>query len=471
MKFISKLKTNWSLTTKFLVTLVFIIMIEFIVDMFVWRSAIIYTKNNLPGFNPEKFTWTFSKNIYIEDNKPVLNEEGKSEIIKNKAWIQIIDESFKELYSFKKPQQVPKVYTPIKMAHIYKYDVAGYSVFVSEKKYNNESYTYVIGFPIQSIAKHTIVFNPTALENFLGGGFIVLLAVNVTIAVIASYFIFGKRMGRPLEIIINSINELSMGNYESNHVEQGVYKSVFMNLNNLAETLKESKNKREELEKMRENWISSISHDVKTPLSSIKGYAEIMKDPKYTFSSDEILEYSKIIYDKSFYIQELVEDLNFTYKLKNKAVPLEKENINVVGLIQNIIVEILNHPLYSNRNINLYFERENINIMADKKLLRRAISNLIFNAIIHNPKEVKIDVSVYKKDKVHILIKDNGRGISGDDLKYIFERYYRGTNTNVSSESSGLGMAISKQIIDAQGGSIRVESTLGRGTDIDIILE
>lgn len=184
-------------------------------------------KNNLPGFNPEKFTWTFSKNIYIEDNKPVLNEEGKSEIIKNKAWIQIIDESFKELYSFKKPQQVPKVYTPIKMAHIYKYDVAGYSVFVSEKKYNNESYTYVIGFPIQSIAKHTIVFNPTALENFLGGGFIVLLAVNVTIAVIASYFIFGKRMGRPLEIIINSINELSMGNYESNHVEQESIKCIY----------------------------------------------------------------------------------------------------------------------------------------------------------------------------------------------------------------------------------------------------
>ncbi len=104
-------------------------------------------------------------------------------------------------------------------------------------------------------------------------------------------------------------------------------------------------------------------------------------------------------------------------------------------------------------------------------MLRRALSNLIFNAIIHNPKEVKVDVSVYKKDKVHILIKDNGRGISEDDLKYIFERYYRGTNTNVSSEGSGLGMAISKQIIDAQGGSIKVESTLGRGTDIDIIME
>ncbi|UZQ49477.1 sensor histidine kinase [Clostridium kluyveri] len=470
MKFMNKIKTNWSLTTKFLVTLVFIIMIEFIVVMFVWRSAIIYTKSNLPGFNPEKFTWTFSKYIDVEDNKPVLNDEGKNELVKNKAWIQIIDESFKEMYSFRKPQEVPKVYTPVKMAHIYKYDIANYSIFISEKEYDNESFAYIIGFPTWRIAKHTVIFNPTALRNFFGGGFIVLLAVNVTIAVIASYFIFGKRMGRPLETIINSINELSRGHYETNHLEQGVYKNVFANLNNLGKTLKENKNKREEMEKVRENWISSISHDVKTPLSSIKGYAEIMKDSDYTFSQDEILDYSKIIYDKSSYIQGLVEDLNFTYKLKNRTIPLKKENVNVVALIQNIIVEILNHPLYSNRNINLYFERENINILTDKNLFRRAISNLIFNAIIHNPQEVRVDVSVYEKDRVHILIKDNGRGISQNDLKYIFERYYRGTNTNVSVEGSGLGMAISKQIIDVQGGSINVESTLGKGTNIDIVL-
>ena len=195
-----------------------------------------------------------------------------------------------------------------------------------------------------------------------------------------------------------------------------------------------------------------------------------MKDSDYTFSQDEILEYSKIIYDKSSYIQGLVEDLNLTYKLKNRIIPLKKESVNVVALIQNIIVEILNHPLYSNRNINIYFERENINIFTDKNLFKRAISNLIFNAIIHNPQEVRVDVSVYEKDRVHILIKDNGRGISQNDLKYIFERYYRGTNTNVSVEGSGLGMAISKQIIDAQGGSINVESTLGKGTNIDIVL-
>lgn len=100
---------------------------------------------------------------------------------------------------------------------------------------------------------------------------------------------------------------------------------AFSNLNNLGKTLGENRKRREELEKMRATWISSISHDLKTPLSSIKGYAEIMKDPDYAFSKEEIQQYSEIIYNKSSYIQSLIEDLNLTYKLKNKAVPLKKK--------------------------------------------------------------------------------------------------------------------------------------------------
>lgn len=120
--------------------------------------------------------------------------------------------------------------------------------------------------------------------------------------------------------------------------------------------------------------------------------------------------------------------------------------------------------------MNFYPEDENIKAFVDKKFLKRALGNLILNAIIHNKDSVQIDISIYKKNRIHITIKDNGRGISEKDLKYIFERYYRGTNTSSSIEGSGLGMAISKQIIDAQDGSINIESALGKGTTINIIL-
>ncbi|ADK14445.1 Alkaline phosphatase synthesis sensor protein PhoR [Clostridium ljungdahlii DSM 13528] len=469
MKFISKIKTNWTLTTKFLVTLIFIVIIELFINLIVWNEVIVYTHENLTSLSPERITLNFSEYIDFKNGVPFVKEDGKNKILKNNAWIQIIDENFKEVYSFNKPKSVPTKYTPIEYTHIYKYDIANSSVFVSEKKYNNKSFAYIVGFPLNRVAKHTLTFNPSALKSFFWNGVILLLCINILAAIIIAYFLFGKRMAKPLQNIISGINNLAKGNYEINYPEKGVYKSVFSNLNNLSKTLKENKTKRDELEKMRNTWISSISHDVKTPLSSIKGYAEIMKDPDYTFSENEIHEYSEIIYNKSSYIQSLVEDLNLTYKLKNKAVPLKKEEVNITSLLQNIIVGILNHPMYSNRNVKFYPENEKIKALIDKKFFKRALSNLIFNAITHNNEDVQVDISIYEKDKIYIIINDNGKGIPKKDLNYIFERYYRGTNTSVSTEGSGLGMAISKQIIDAHGGSIHIESTLGEGTIITII--
>ncbi|MCH5138967.1 HAMP domain-containing histidine kinase [Clostridiaceae bacterium UIB06] len=470
MKIINKLKTNWTLTRKFLATMIFIVIVELIVNLIIWRTTIIYTKENQIGFSPQRFTLNFSEHIDFNNNSPFVDKEGIQLITKQNGWIQIIDESAKELFSYNKPKEVPIKYNPIDIVHIYKYDIANYTVFISEKQYNNQSFAYIIGFPIDHIAKHTITFDPTAIKSFFGKGFFLLLFVYILIAIIISYFLFGKRMGKPLETIINGINDLSKGNYEKRFLEQGVYTNVFANLNALSETLNENKNKREELEKMREIWISSISHDVKTPLSSIKGYAEIMKDPDYSFSTEEILEYSDIIYNKSLYIQTLIEDLNLTYKLKNKAVPLKIEELNVSLLLQNIIIGILNHPVYSNRNINFYAETDSIKAFADEKLFKRALTNLIFNSLIHNTDEVQVDVSIYQRDGIHIIIKDNGKGIPKKDLEHIFERYYRGTNTTTLVEGSGLGMAISKQIIDAHGGSIFIESILDEGTTVNISL-
>ncbi|WP_029163482.1 sensor histidine kinase [Clostridium scatologenes] len=470
MKILNKIRTNWSITTKFLVTLIFIIIIEFFVNLLFFRFTIIYTKKNLNTLSPESFTLNFSEYINFKDNKPFLIENAKKQISNNDTWIQIIDENLKEVYSFRKPKEVPSSYKPIDLVHIHKYDIANSSVFMSEKKYNNKSFAYIIGFPFNRVAKYTLTFNPSNTQNFIGGEFIVLMAINIVIAVIASYFIFGKRMGKPLDIIINGIDTLSKGNYEISYSEYGIYKNVFTNLNNLSKTLKENKEKREEIEKMRELWISSISHDIKTPLSSIKGYSEIMKDSDYIFSNDEIVEYSEIIYSKSLYIQTLIEDLNFTYKLKNKVIPLKREKINITLLLQNIIISILNHPCYRNRTINFHFEKENIQAFVDERLFKRALSNLIFNALIHNDENVQVDISIYEKEKICITLRDNGKGIAKKDLDYIFEKYYRGTNTNTSIEGSGLGMAISKQIIDAHGSTIRVKSNLNKGTTICIIV-
>src|SRR5699024_12419517 len=110
---------------------------------------------------------------------------------------------------------------------------------------------------------------------------------------------------------------------------------------------------RKNLDNMREEWIANISHDIKTPLVSIKGYAETLSNEEYEFTRGEIKEYSEIIENKSDYIKELIDDLNLSTRLKNKALTLNLENINIVSLVREIIIDILNN--HKNSKVNIEF--------------------------------------------------------------------------------------------------------------------
>ncbi|MCY6370604.1 sensor histidine kinase [Clostridium ganghwense] len=466
MKFMNRNK--WTITGAFLRALLVVIFIIFFMNIILIFSSVLNT-TKISLYAPSDFTRKFSKYIEYKDNTPYVTEEGKMQLKNKSAWIQILGEDFKEKYSLNKPEGVSEIYNPLTIVHAYKYDIKNYTIFIGESKHNDKTYSYIIGFPIKFVAKYTMEYSPFMVRKILSGGILILLLIDICIAIIVAYIFFGKKMGKPLENIIKGIKEMSHGNYQKHYKEQGIYKNVFVSLNKLNKTLNENNIKRKELDKMRDNWISSISHDVKTPLSSIKGYAEIMKEPDYSFSNEEIKEYSDIIWNKASYIQELIEELNLTYKLKNNLFSLNKTKVNMVNMLQNIIIEILNDPIYSNRNINLHYEKENVMCFIDEVLFKRAVINLIFNSIIHNDESVKVDVSIYEKNNtVYILIKDTGKGISKEDLPYIFERYYRGTNTSFSNKGSGLGMAIAKQIIDIHGGYISVKSELGVGANIKI---
>src|SRR5690606_38628413 len=115
-------------------------------------------------------------------------------------------------------------------------------------------------------------------------------------------------------------------------------------------------------------------------------------------------------------------------------------------------------------------QQEHIFWPVDKQLLQRAFTNLIFNAVIHNDAGTEIHVSIEQADRPRITIRDNGRGISPEDLSKLFQRYYRGTNTEENHQGSGLGLAIAKQILELHGGSIEVASTLGKGTSFTVTL-
>ncbi|MCH5138349.1 HAMP domain-containing histidine kinase [Clostridiaceae bacterium UIB06] len=217
---------------------------------------------------------------------------------------------------------------------------------------------------------------------------------------------------------------------------------------------------------MKEEWIANIAHDLKTPLASVNGYAQFLLNKDYHLENDDVYRYGEIIVSKTEYIQDLINDLSLIYKFKNKVIPLKLEKENIVGIIRESVIDILNNPIYGDREINIDYDSEEIYMDCDKKYMKRALNNFIFNALVHNPKDTKIDINVSGKAGVLIEIKDNGNGIGEKELKCLFDRYYRATNTGESHKGSGLGMAISREIVEVHKGKIEVFSEISNGTRI-----
>jgi signal transduction histidine kinase len=412
-----------------------------------------------------EFTLTFNRYIEKTDGEVRVTKDGIKELKDYNAWIQILDEEGYEIYQWNKPKTALSHYTPSEMIfyNIYTGAINNYTTFAGTAEIDGYKWSYIIGFPMEEVAKYSYYYFPRRLNlNIIKA--VVYLLVTPTIVILIMGYIFGRSLTKPVADIIHGIQQLSKGNYDVNYTEKGMYKDVYTNLNNLSNQLRLNKHEREKTEKMREEWINNLSHDLKTPLSSIKGYSELMADEDYSLTDYEIKEYSRIIKNKANYMEELLEDLKLTQVLKTGLFPMNTKSQDIVELLRGITIDVLNNPKYEKRKILFKIGREPIIFSFDKTLMQRAFTNLLYNSLVHNDEHTEIIINIDKKDKVYIEIEDDGKGIPEEDLDNLFERYYRGTDTGESHKGSGLGLSIAKQIIEIHGGTINVESILGVGT-------
>lgn len=469
---------KWRLTGRYLFSVVLIVIIVIIINIMVVIGLLVLQTNNEDfPFNSgetsaEAISRSFKEHIIISESGVSISDSGKEILKQNQAWLQILDENGREVYRYRAPEEAKTKYTPIDIVQIYKYvekEVLS-TVFIGEKTEADIRYSYLVGFKTPYIDRTVLTFDTRNLGQMFKVFSLTLIIVDGFIALCIAYF-FSKRLTKPLHVLIDSIKRLANKNYNVYHKPKGVYKDVFSNINHLSQELKSSEMERKKLDAMKEEWIGNVSHDIKTPLASIQGYAEMMKDRDYQFSIDEMRDYAEIIEGKSIYLRDVIEDLNLSTRLKNKKLTLNKKNVNIVSLIRNVVIDTLNDARYSNRDIDFQCSDEVIRIEVDDILIRRAISNLIYNAIVHNEEDIIIKVQV-EKNELHTLIRveDNGKGIKQEELGRIFDRYFRGTNTGELHKGSGLGMAITHDIVIAHGGDIQVHSKLGQGTSIEIKL-
>ncbi|WP_328802897.1 sensor histidine kinase [Saccharibacillus alkalitolerans] len=249
---------------------------------------------------------------------------------------------------------------------------------------------------------------------------------------------------------------------------------MYADLESLSSVLRENERKRREFEQARQDWASGVTHDLKTPLSYISGYADMLLSDRHEWSPDEQKEFLQSIREKSAYMEELIHDLGIAFRMDRSAgVELAAQSIELTEFVRRTVAETANLPLHKQNRFEISGGEQPLYIWGDAGLLKRAFSNLLLNAIVHNPAGTSVFVRMESAEggsRVRLQIADNGEGMDERSVARLFDRYYRGTSTDTPAGGTGLGMAIVKQIVAAHQGTIEVESQVGRGTSITVVL-
>ncbi len=298
-----------------------------------------------------------------------------------------------------------------------------------------------------------------------------IFSVIVFAIILALALLAGHRLTRPLVHFVDWVKMLQNGHYvvpDNDRIyrkhklrrKYQMYTSVDESIKELTAKLKLDETYQSRIGKLREEWIAGISHDLKTPLSSIYGYSKLLTSD-IEISGEERRRFAQIIEDKALYIDMLIKDLNMTYQLKNDFLEFTKEKTHIVPYIQHFI-DHYNQPLK-------YVDQTDAVVMIDRERMKRVLLNIISNAFAHNDM-VDVWLSTTVDDQMLVIaITDNGNGIKKEELPYIFDHYYRGTNTTTDHNGSGLGLAVAQQIVRSHSGSIEVESSVA-GTQFRIYL-
>lgn len=272
-------------------------------------------------------------------------------------------------------------------------------------------------------------------------------------------------MTKTMTHLMTAIQDISKRNYHPKK-NTGTFKEVYESLNRLDYDIKLSDQTRLQTEKSREEWIANISHDLKTPLSPIKGYGEILVESKDSLTAER----AGIILKNADYIEMLINDLKLTYQLDNGMITLDLKTQDMVRFMKEIVIDILNDPRFIDQQILFDSKEEKIDWQFDPKLLRRAFTNLIINAFVHGNSNTEVYLTISKINKqLEIIISDNGPGMTQQQIDHLFERYYRGGTTKQNKEGTGLGLAITKEIIEYHHGKIQVSSIVEKGSQFRIL--
>lgn len=290
---------------------------------------------------------------------------------------------------------------------------------------------------------------------------IVILTINSVFIGFVLIKIVSKRMLDPLEKIVQATQKVTTGDFDVRleTKRKDEVKTLVENFNYMVSELSN-------IECLQKDFIDNVSHEIKTPINSIQGFAKLLEDD--SLSKEEKKEYIGIILEESDRLLNLSTSILELSKLQHQEKITKREEIDLTEQIQKTIA--LLEPKWKEKQLTISFSPNNSYFYGDENLIFQVWVNLIDNAIKFSKDKGAIEISIQEsQDEIIIKIKDNGIGMNKEDIKKIFTRFYQ-VDTSHSGKGSGLGLSIVKRIIVLSNGTINVESQKDVGTTIIVKL-
>ena len=321
-------------------------------------------------------------------------------------------------------------------------------LYGKQLKTNLANYYLILNTPLEPVESYI---------DFIMNQYLYLAMIVILISLVLAFFL-AKNISKPIIQMKNEANKLAQGDYDAKFETNS-----FSEINDLASTLDDATEKLSKVNDLRKDLIANVSHDIKTPLTMIKAYAEMIKD----ISGDDPLkrnEHLDVIIQESEYLDKLVSDMSELSKLQSGVIEINRDNVDMKECVERVVT-LLSHAV-EEKNVKLIVDCDDCVAYADEIKISQVIYNFLSNALKYSDENAEITVRVKDSENaIRVEVIDNGNGISKEALPYIWDRYYKvDKNFNRSVNSTGLGLAIAKAILEAHKARYGVESELGKGS-------
>ena len=439
----------------YLSVVILIVALDLLIFFFTFNGTV----SNINKNNPVQTLEKISDNLTIQNGEYLLNNEYQKYLAMKNIWGIIIDDNGNVIWQHNLPKEIPLKYSLQDVATFSKGYIEDYPVF-TWKQDNN---LLVLGYPKNSYSKFMTNYLPLSAIQKIPFILLIMLVSNIAILFIV-YYLSKRNVMLKVAPILNGIDKLSHGETVTLHIN-GELEEIGNRINETSLQLKKQN-------QARANWISGVSHDIRTPLSMIMGYADRISS---TLNIEEnTKKQADIIKSQSVKIKNLVQDLNLVSQLNYNVQPIQEQPVYFCKMIREIVVEYLNNEMNNKFEFELSLNSatEQIAIMGDERLLSRAIQNLISNSINHNERGCTISVNLeVNRNNLILTISDNGKGISEKELEKIQStpHYLQSTDDRLDLRH-GLGLLLVKEIVSIHKGTVSISSELNKGFSTTISL-